>query len=88
MVPGFHKKKRKSLVPFFLFVLTSLFIGFNTTAKTNVVVPSDDIIEHCVLAGCDNQLFYKFYYKNRARFSLTPKNLCQERIGLVFLTML
>lgn len=69
MVVGYSKIKRKSLAPSFLFVLTLLFFRDGNAASYNdVVVPSDDIIEHCVLAGCDNQFFYKFYYKNRVRF--------------------
>ncbi len=37
-----------------------------------IVIPSDDIINYCSSAGCDNQVFYRFYEDNKGRF-------CHER---------
>ena len=38
------------------------------SGEDNIVLPSFEITSYCEQAGCDNQLFYRFYESKKARF--------------------
>jgi len=40
----------------------------NLSLANTIVMPSDSIISYCSSVGCDNQVFYRYFYSKKERF--------------------
>lgn len=58
-----YKKGKALLLAPCLFLLS-----FGVSADDGIVLPSYEITSYCERAGCDNQLFYRFYESKKERF--------------------
>jgi membrane-bound lytic murein transglycosylase MltF len=52
--------------------MSALFFIVAKSSVASIVIPSDDVMNYCADAGCDNQVFYRYYASTSPRF-------CRER---------
>jgi hypothetical protein len=47
--------------------------------KYEVVMPTEKVKTHCVISGCDSQVFYRYFYDKKNNFCSAKKNIEKNR---------
>ena len=65
------------LLGFFVFLVPGW--SASAYASYDVVIPSERTKTYCIITGCDNQVFYRYFYDKKARFCAAKNSIEKNR---------